>query len=55
MSILGSDTANQAKSKLLAAAIKAPINKALKVPIFIAEYPPIIPPTMVANTPKNFE
>ena len=37
ISILGSETANQAKSKLLAAAIKAPKNKALKVPIFIAE------------------
>ena len=53
--IFASVVANQAKSKLLDDAISAPMNKVIIVPNFIAKYPPINPPTIVAKTPKNFE
>ena len=53
--ILASVVANQANSKLLNDAISAPINKVIIVPNFIAKYPPINPPAIVAKTPKNLE
>ena len=53
--ILMGEIANQANNILLIAAIRAPKNKALIVPILQDEYPPIKPPNIVAKTPKNFE